>query len=163
MTVTILVNVYTCTTSGRKVYVEHTCVKFAYTRYFHVHSTPFYAPPPSPTGGAMDEVDVRVPLVLYSISHLLYAVLGLGRAMCNMKNSMLVTPLSACVVRTIVARPGVGIMRNIHVVRCVNIVDFLRTAGNARNFPPGIGQECICKVWLRILFCLHFYLKKYTT
>ena len=66
--------------------------------------------------GTMDKIDARIPCVLHSISHLLYALLAVGSAMCDMKNSMFITPVSAHVARAIVARAGVGITRNFRVV-----------------------------------------------
>ena len=46
---------------------------------------------------------------------------ALGNATFNTKNSMFVTPVSACVVCAIVTCTGVGIMRNFRVVWCANI------------------------------------------
>ena len=77
--------------------IVHTCE-------LHVHAL-FYA---SAMRGVMNKISVCVPHILHSISHLLCAVLAFGSAMCNMENSMLVTPGSACVVHVIVAHRGVG-------------------------------------------------------
>ena len=52
-------------------------------------------------------LNARVMRVLHSVSCLLCAMLALDGAMCNMKNSMFVTPVSAHVARTIVAHAGV--------------------------------------------------------
>ena len=83
----------------------------------------------------------RVPRVLHSVSHLLCAVLALGSATCNTKNSMFVTPVSTRVARAIVARTGVGITCNIRMVWRTNIADFPRifanSARNAQTFHPG--------------------------
>ena len=86
-------------------------------------------------------LDAHIPCIPHSVSHLLCAVLALGSAMCNMKNSMFITPVSVRVVCAIVARAGVGITRNFHVVWHTNIMDFPRiltnSARNARTFLPG--------------------------
>ena len=79
-------------------------------------------------------LDARVLRVLYSVSHLLCAVLVLGSATYNMKNSMFVTPASAHVALTIVVRTGVGITCNFRVVWRMNIADFPRIfANSSRN------------------------------
>ena len=68
---------------------------------------PWHAILHSTMRGVVNEIDARVPRVLYSISHLLCAVLVLGSATCNTENSMFVTPISSCVACTIVVHGGV--------------------------------------------------------
>ena len=83
----------------------------------------------------------HIPRILHSVSHLHSAVLALGSATCNMKNSMFVTRI-AC---TIIVHVGVGITCNFRVVWHTNIADFLRiftnNTRNARTFLPRLALK----------------------
>ena len=110
--------------------------------YWHTHGMPFYAPA---TWSTMNEIDTRVPCVLHCVSHLLCAVLALGRATYNMLNSMFDTP-GKCMWSTHYhhvqkGRAMMCITHNFRVVRHVNIADFpqisMNIAANAWTFLPG--------------------------
>ena len=83
-------------------------------------------------------IDIRIPYILHSMSHLLCAMLALGSAMCNTLDSRLITPIKC--MQSIhycrVQRGGVMkcITYNFHMVWRANIADFLRIW----TFPPGI-------------------------
>ena len=69
--------------------------------------------------------------VYSSVSHLLCAMLAMGSATCIAKNSMFVSPVSACAAHAIIAHAaGVGITRNFLVVWHTNITDFLQILVN---------------------------------
>ena len=51
-------------------------------------------------------LDAHVPHILHSVFYFLCAVLALGSAMCNMKNSMFVTPVSARIAHAIIVPRG---------------------------------------------------------
>ena len=74
-------------------------MKFAYTHYFHAHGMPFYTPAMC---GAGRSRTTHTSQCIY----FLCAVLALGSAMCNMKNSMFVTPVNACIARAIIVCRG---------------------------------------------------------